>query len=182
MNWFKNECDKALKEENEQREKDGLPPVSSNITFIDCTNDVQSEKTKHSWSPEEQAKFKKRQLVISASSAIWKVAFKFDKLQGQIKYRINKINKRNKIIDFDKSIYTNELIKLSKKCGSLYKKYKNISNKIEQEQLETCVDTCLKKYVEKSDMEELKNMNECFTEIWNGYVDFINKEIKKIKS
>tara|TARA_R100000781_G_C4025472_1_gene108689 strand:- start:81 stop:641 length:561 start_codon:yes stop_codon:yes gene_type:complete len=177
-----NECDKALKEENEQRKKYGLPPSKRNITFIDYTNDVQSKKTKHNRSPEEQAKFKKRQLIISASNAILEVASVFSKVQGKIKYRINKINKSNKIIDFDKSIYTNDLLKLSKKCGLLCKKYAVISDKIEQEQLETCADTCLEKYVEKSDIAELNKIHKSFVEIWNSYANFINKEIKKLKS
>ena len=188
MNCFENECNKELKEENKRRKKDGLPTRKRNITFIDC-KDVQSEKTKHNRSPEEQEKLKKRHLVMIASAVIFDVASEFSKLQGKIKYRINEINKSSKIIDFNKNIYTNDLHKLNKKCGLLYKKYTDISDKIEQEQLETCIDKgrkrtiqkCFDKYVEDSDIVELNKIHKSFVKIWNSYANFIKKQ-KELKS
>ncbi len=177
MNSFENECNEALKKENAKRIKDGLEPRPSNITFIDYTKEVRKDLEIYDKKTEEE--LEKRRLIYSSANGVRIFGFRFWKLKGKIKYKINKINKRRKTIIFDKNIYLVELHKLSKKCDPLSKKYIDIARKIEEEQLETCPETCLEKYVEESDVLELQNIYNKFTKIWNKYVAFINKEIIK---
>ena len=212
MNFLENECNEALKKENDIRKKDGLEPIESNLTIIDHTKEVRKEladfdnklhaekvanKIMAVWSPEERAKFEKRHPAFRAAGGVRKIGAEYRKLQDKIKYRINSVDERHRKIIFDKNFYLkldneikiklqkemknvkDELNRLSKKCAHLTKKYLDIGMKIEKENIETCPETCLEKYVEKSDALELENIYNKFTKLWNKHVGFINKEINQ---
>ena len=134
MNSFENECNEALKKENAKRIKDGLEPRDSNITYIDYTKE-EVRKDPESYDKKTEEELEKRRLIYSSANEVRRYGFSFWKLKGKIKYKINKINKRRKTIIFDKNIYLVELHKLSKKCDPISKKYIDIAQKIEEEQL-----------------------------------------------
>jgi len=183
--YYVNEFNQALNQENERRKRDGLAPIESNIKFIDCTIEVRKEleEFNNKLRKERREEIEKELLVLRAANRVYNFGNKFTLLKNRIKYRVNKINTHNKIINFEnideaKIISTiKHLNKLSEKCNLLPKKYANISRKIEKEQLETCEEESFKKYVEKKDILEFENISKEFTTIWNQYVRFFNKLI-----
>jgi hypothetical protein len=119
----------------------------------------------------------KKILVRRAARSVYRFGHKFFLLKRQIKYRIEKINEQNKIINFEKNIYIDVLHELSEKCNLPHKKYKDIASKIEEKQMETCEVKCFNKYVQKDDINKFIDIDKEFTKIWNKYVHFFNKLI-----
>ena len=174
-----------------------------NKLYPDTKKDVRVKENeiwlydKSDWSPEEREQAQKLQLACRAAGGVRKIGYKFQKLQNKLKYRIKSVDEEHSKIIFDKNYYLkldkeikiklpkemknvkDELNRLSKKCAPLTKKYLDIAKKIEKEKLETCPETCLEKYAEKSDDLELENIYNKFTKIWNIYARFIKKEIKQ---
>ena len=165
MNFLEKEMQDALSTENEIRKKDGLPPLKSNMTIIDCTKEPRTELKKLD-SEKNYEKLSEKNKRWVNSMIYYDIAHKFSRLVNKITYRLPKL--KNKCIDWGD--YAVKLKEIRKNCVRLDKKYTSIGDKIESGEI-GFNDNLL----DQKDLDDYNTMGYLYAETWNDFVANYNK-------
>tara|TARA_R110002012_G_scaffold220800_1_gene392433 strand:- start:1130 stop:1630 length:501 start_codon:yes stop_codon:yes gene_type:complete len=161
MNFLEQEMQDALEKENAMRKKDGLPPLKSNMTIIDCTKAPRTELKKL-----DSEKLSEKNKRWGNSMVCYEIAHKFSRLVNKINYRLPKL--KNKCIDWGD--YAVKLKEIRKNCVRLDKKYTSIGDKIESGEIEFNDNL-----IEQKDLDDYNTMGYLYAATWNDFVANYNR-------
>ena len=167
MNFLEQEMQDALEKENAMRKKDGLPPLKSNMTIIDCTKEPRTELKKL-----DSEKLSEKNKRWVNSMVCYEIAHKFSRLINKINYLLPKL--KNKSIDSDD--YAIKLKEIRKNCVRLDKKYTSIGDKIESGEIEFNDNL-----IEQKDLDDYNTMGYLYAATWNDFVANYNRNKRGVK-
>lgn len=165
MDFLEKEMQDALEKENVIRKKDGLPPLKSNMTLIDCTENPRTKREKKD-SEKIYEKLNEKEKRWVNSMICYEIAHKFSRLVNKINYRLPKL--KNKSINC--SDYAVKLKEIRKNCVRLDKKYSSIGDKIESGEIEFN-----NNLIEQIDLDDYNTMGYLYASTWNDFVANYNK-------